>query len=413
MYITVKGKVKASQAAIQELREAMIQYKQAVNTAVKLLAAGVEKGKVKKWLGQASPLMRTLTDAAVDYARQMLKTTHSKEKPTLKKPLLKLKLRPSKIITLNSENSVLAIALHLFKEKSEQCYHAYLPANKYIKPPKPTRITFFEKRGKILVALPKAITLPEPKQTNIYIGVDLNANFRHAAIAAIGVYDPEAKKLTITHVYNLADHIKYGVAKIPKLNEKISEIHRSGNNPRKYYAKITRIKKDFAHKIAAKLAKLAEQHNASYIFFEDLRALKPSKHEPKHLRKTTSKWIRKLIIKYARYKACQKGTRTAYVNPAETSKRCPFCRREIPKNKPHYCEKTWIHANHALAAVNILRRGVAKIYKVDEEEITVTVTPRCPRGGGVGVPRIPEARAQCAMKAPQRGASASGMQTPR
>ena len=367
------------------LREAMALFKQAVNTAAKLLWRGVNEYKVREWLKQTMPLADTIVNLAVDYAEWMVKATRrgnsrKKSVPQLHRPLLKAVLYKNNVYPLSSENSRVFVEVKVFKDQ-RLSYEVLFKPKEFERLSRKTKVIIHEVNGKLLLETYKPIRPKLRGFSNVFIGVDLNANLRYAAIAAVGVYDPEARKLTVTHLYNLANHIKYGVAKIPMLKQRIAKVQRSGGKPGKYYAKITRIKRDFAHKISAKLIKLALQHNARFIVFEDLRSLRAEKSGARAL---VGGWIRGLIQRYTEYKGFRDGIEAIYVRAAGTSQECPFCRKSLPEHKQeHHCQYTWIRSNHGFAAVNILKRGVAKVYGIRETSIEVTILPRCPRREGI------------------------------
>ncbi len=98
--------------------------------------------------------------------------------------------------------------------------------------------------------------------------------------------------------------------------------------------KIRRINNYYAHKISSWIIKHVEKQSSPIVVFENLKGFYAKKGKRrKDQNYLSSMWLRGRVVKYAQYKAEEKGILTTLVNPHNTSITCPKCNHIDSKNR--------------------------------------------------------------------------------
>lgn len=120
------------------------------------------------------------------------------------------------------------------------------------------------------------------------------------------------------------------------------------------YDKEQRIMKDIDHKISHDIIKTATSHDVKLIKLEQLANIRSTTSTSRKNNHSLHTWSFYRLSKYIEYKAKLAGIKVEYVNPANTSQKCPVCGRVHHANDRDFtCECGYHIHRDLLGAINI------------------------------------------------------------
>jgi putative transposase len=113
------------------------------------------------------------------------------------------------------------------------------------------------------------------------------------------------------------------------------------------------------HQVANSILKFAEERK-SVIVLEDLKGMRP--RMSKELNRRLSMWPRRKLHHIIEYKAQWKGIPVVKVDPRNSSRTCPICRRiQYSRMGTEFkCECGWHLDRHINASLNLLQTAISK-----------------------------------------------------
>jgi len=113
------------------------------------------------------------------------------------------------------------------------------------------------------------------------------------------------------------------------------------------------------HQVADSVLKFAEERKSA-IVLEDLKGFKSKRS--KELNRRLSMWPRRKLHQIIEYKAQWKGIPVLKVDPRNSSRTCPICRRiKYSRMGPEFkCECGWRVDGHINASINLLQTAISK-----------------------------------------------------
>ena len=113
------------------------------------------------------------------------------------------------------------------------------------------------------------------------------------------------------------------------------------------------------HQVANSVLKFAEERRSA-IVLEDLKGLRPKRS--KELNRRLSIWPRRKLHRIIEYKAQWKGIPVVKVDPRNSSRTCPICRRiKYSRMGTEFkCECGWHLDRHINASINLLQTAISR-----------------------------------------------------
>jgi putative transposase len=113
------------------------------------------------------------------------------------------------------------------------------------------------------------------------------------------------------------------------------------------------------HQVADSVLKFAEERKSA-IVLEDLKGFKSKRS--KELNRRLSMWPRRKLHQIIEYKAQWRGIPVVKVDPRNSSRTCPICRRiKYSRMGPEFkCECGWRLDRHINASINLLQTAISK-----------------------------------------------------
>lgn len=129
--------------------------------------------------------------------------------------------------------------------------------------------------------------------------------------------------------------------------------HHQLKKVKKFQHKLRQIMDDFDHKISKQIIEYAVENQVSVIIMENLMSI--NKKYEKSKNKELHQWSYRRLQDYIEYKAKLLGIKVVYINPYNTSKKCPKCGRiNYPKDRLFQCSCGYKGHRDVVAALNIL-----------------------------------------------------------
>jgi putative transposase len=131
------------------------------------------------------------------------------------------------------------------------------------------------------------------------------------------------------------------------INKKIKTIKKSKNKEQLWM-------KDQDHKISRKIINFAMKENVSHIRLELLKNIRNTARTSRKNKKNLHKWSFYRVKDYIEYKAKQIGIIVEYINPKNTSRSCPMCKKiNLARGRKYSCDCGFNSHRDRVGAMNI------------------------------------------------------------
>ena len=111
---------------------------------------------------------------------------------------------------------------------------------------------------------------------------------------------------------------------------------------------------DEDHKISKGIIDFANKHNVSTIHMEKLQNIRNTARTSRKNKKDLHKWSFFRMQNYIEYKAKVEGIKIVFINPKNTSKTCPMCKKiNVANGRKYSCSCGFKSHRDIVGAINI------------------------------------------------------------
>lgn len=246
---------------------------------------------------------------AVLHNRKHPEKIHTRNAPVLKKPVcfwnnqnFKIQGSTLRFPLMESGKSTMQSVEMMLTKRQEELFKSKLGTLRIV-----------EKRNELYAQITYETNIPEP-ETGAAMGVDLGLK-----VPAVTVTDTGK-----TRFFGNGRKNKY-LKRFYRYQRKKLQSKKKMSVVKRIEHKETRVFRDIDHKVSRKIVDFAVDNNVKVIKLERLTNIRSTARTSRKNERNLHTWSFYRLAEYIEYKARLLGIQVVYVNPKDTSKRCPSC----------------------------------------------------------------------------------------
>lgn len=355
MISTISIKLMPTKEQLKQIKATMDDYISLVNNIVNVYVSNSENLKYTS-KDVIANLPSTLKCEAIHAASSVFRTYIRKYNKAIKKNSekeIKVPVLKKKIATWNNQNykikeQSISFPVMINNKCTRINVQAVIPMErKKLLAGKKGTLRIIKKSGKLMAQIAVERVEKECLGSNI-VGVDLGLKIPAVAATNTG---------KVKFLGNGREN-KFLKRKHRKIRKKLGKAKKL-KAIKKRHNKEKRWIKDKDHKISRKIVNFAIQSNASVIRMEQLTNIRNTARTSRKNEKNLHNWSFYRLAQYIEYKSKLLGIKVDYVNPRNTSKKCPNCEKlNTAKDRKYVCSCGYHGHRDIVGAKNIISAPV-------------------------------------------------------